>query len=303
VTDIWVCATCHSINRQRNDHCYKCGSPQAEAETGSMADLRVEAALANRTVVRYRSSWLRALVASVLILTFAALSIILLVASLDAAAWLREQLPIIVAGGSFDEAGYLRQVEGLVIPGLMHTGIAIAALLAFSAWLSRVTSNIPALGGGLPGTTPTKAFIYPLIPIFNLFKVPPMIQDAMYRVDPRSGGFFMIAAAWFGLVGSWLISFFVGWWVNLRLATAFTSRSQGELLGTVTNAFDVQFALDVVTTCMVSAGAVILVLVIIRIERRSIARDAEIQAAAVDLGIGRATEAMTASVESLPGAG
>lgn len=301
MTDIWVCSTCHSVNRQRNPKCYKCGASQAQAATGVLADVRLETALANRTVVRYRSSWLRALVASVLILAFAALGIILLLASLGAVAWLRDQLLVIANGGGFDEAEYLRRTETLVVPGLIHTGVAIAALLAFSAWLSRVTSNIPALGGGVPGTTPTKAFIYPLIPIFNLFKVPPMIQDAMYRVDPKGGGFFMIALAWFGLVGSWLISLVVGWWVSLRIATSAIGATQAEFVRAVTNAFDIQVMLDIVTTCMVSAGAVILVVVMMRIERRSAARDAEIHAAAVAIGVGD-QPAEAAIAEPLPGA-
>ncbi len=28
----------------------------------------------------------------------------------------------------------------------------------------------------------------------------------------------MILLAWVGLVGSWIVSFVVGWWVNLRIA-------------------------------------------------------------------------------------
>ena len=32
MTDIWVCSTCHSINRQRNDRCYKCGGPQSAGD-------------------------------------------------------------------------------------------------------------------------------------------------------------------------------------------------------------------------------------------------------------------------------
>ncbi len=303
MTDIWVCSTCHSVNRQRNDKCYKCGARQADAAPGALNDLRVETALANRTVVRYQSAWMRALLASVLILTFAALGIFLLVISLGYAQWLRDQLGMVLSGVAFDEAEYLRRAQDLVGPALLRTGVAIAALLAFSAWLSRVTSNIPALGGGVPGTTPTKAFIYPLIPIFNLIKVPPMIQDAMYRVDPKAGGFFMIALAWFGLVGSWLISFFVGWWVNLRVATAAVAGSRDDFVATILNAFDMQVMLDIVTTCMVSAGAVVLVLIIMRIERRSTARDAEIRAAASALAGEGAPLPTPAPSDAVPDAG
>ena len=97
--------------------------------------------------------------------------------------------------------------------------------------------NVPALGGGTPGTTPTKAFIYPLIPFWNLFKTPPMIQDALYRLDPKAGGFFMILVAWVGLVGSAIFSFLAGWWVNLRIATRRrNARSLGEAIAVVQGA-------------------------------------------------------------------
>ena len=38
MTDIWVCGTCHSINRQRNAKCYKCGAKQDMSATGPLAD-------------------------------------------------------------------------------------------------------------------------------------------------------------------------------------------------------------------------------------------------------------------------
>ena len=43
MTDIWVCSSCHSINRQRNAKCYKCGTSQTQA-TGEGSTLRVESA-------------------------------------------------------------------------------------------------------------------------------------------------------------------------------------------------------------------------------------------------------------------
>ena len=112
--------------------------------------------------------------------------------------------------------------------------------------------NIPALGGGMPGTTPTKAFIYPLIPFWNLFKTPPMIQDALYRLDPQAGGFFMILIAWFGLVGSALIGVLrglVGEPADRRRGGG--ARSLDDAIVIVQNAYDTQVVIDVVTTLMV----------------------------------------------------
>ena len=242
MTDIWVCSTCHSINRQRVSRCYKCGGSRDEA-TGEGSELRVEQALVNRTVLSYRSAWLRGLVAAILILAVAALGVVLLLSSLDNLGWMRGQLSTVVAGGQLDRAEFLRRIATLVGPGLVRLGLALAAVLFVGAWLSRVTANIPALGGGVPRTTPTKAFIYPLIPIWNLIKVPGMIQDALYRVDPQAGGFFMLALAWFGLVGSWIISFFAGWVLDLQLESDLrTARTATEQANGLQRWFDLTAA-------------------------------------------------------------
>lgn len=296
MTDIWVCSTCHSINRQRNDRCYKCGGPRSAA-TGEGSTLRVEQAMASRVAVRYRSAWLRGLIASLLILVVAGLGLILLALSFDDVAWVRDQLDSIVAGGTIDEAELLARVSESVPIGLARLGVLALAVTAFAAWLSRVVMNVPALGGGVPGTTPTRAFLYPLIPIWNLIKVPSIIQDALYRVDPRAGGFFMVALAWFGLVGSWIIGFVAGWAVDLKLiGDVAAAQTDGDLTAALRTAFDLYFGIEVVTSLMVVVGSLVLIGVMMRIERRSRARDAEIRVAAL------APRAEPGSVEARPGA-
>jgi hypothetical protein len=281
MTDIWVCSTCHSINRLRNTRCYKCGAPQSAA-TGEGATLRLERAIAARVGVRYRSAWLRGLLASFFILVVTALGVVLIVLSFDVAAWLRDQVDLIVAGGPTDAAGLVLRTQPSVQIGLVRLGAMILAVLFFAAWLSRVIMNIPALGGGVPNTTPTKAFVYPLIPIVNLVKVPGMIQEALYRVDPRAGGFFMVALAWFGLVGSWILGFFAGWFLDIKLAGDLQrAASRDATSAALRTYFDLSFGVEVVQGVMVTLGSLVLIGVIIRIERRSRARDREIREAAV----------------------
>jgi hypothetical protein len=73
----------------------------------------------------------------------------------------------------------------------------------------------------------------------------------------------------------------VGWWVNLRIATVATSsRSFGEAISVVQGAYDMQILVDVVTTLMSSFGAIVLVLIMFRIESRARARDVEIRKSA-----------------------
>jgi hypothetical protein len=282
MTDIWVCSTCHSINRQRVSRCYKCGASRDEA-TGEMEDLRVERAIQTRTVVPYRSSWLRALIASGFILAVAGLNLILLVLSYGLTAYVRDQLPTMVAGGGIDETALAEHAAVLIIPGLLQFACGIGALLFFGAWLSRVVTNIPALGGGAPNTTPTKAFIYPLIPVLNLIKVPGMMQDALYRLDPKAGGFFMALLAWIGLVGSAIVSFLADLWVNLRIPSVLESaKTLDEAIAGVTDAYDIRLIVDEITTVMVAVGAVVLVVLIWRIEARAARRDREIRGAAAE---------------------
>ncbi len=291
MTDIWVCSTCHSINRQRDDRCYKCGGPQSQA-TGELADMRTERAVQTRAVVPYRGSFLRFVVASAFIIAVAVLGVIVLNESLGALRYLRDQIPDILGTGVIDERELARRSAGAVIPALAHTVCAIGALLFFAAWLSRVIADIPALGGGTPDATPTRAFVTPLIPIWNLFKTPPIIQEALYRLDPKAGGLFMIVVAWVGLVGSWIVSFVVGWWVNLRiLSIGANAATLSEAIDGVQQAYDIQVIVDIITTLMVSAGAIVLVVIMVRIQSRARARNREILAAAAAAGGGPALTA------------
>lgn len=279
MTDVWVCGTCHSINRQRGSVCYKCGAPQSGA-VNAIADVRTELAIQTRARVAYRSSLLRASIAAIFIVAYAVLEVVVLFESLPAIQFLRTQIPAILQG-ELATAEILRLAAPAAVPTLLASISGIAALLFFAAWLSRVIMNVPALGGGTPNTTPTKAFIYPLIPFWNLLKTPPMIQDALYRLDPKAGGFFMILVAWIGLVGSAILGFLLGWWVNIRIASVGTSaRSLGEAIDMVQGAVDMQILVDIVTTLMSAFGAIVLVLIMFRMESRARARDREIRAAA-----------------------
>jgi hypothetical protein len=281
VTDVWVCATCHSLNRQRDQRCYKCGAKQADADTGALADTRTKLALQQRTVVRYRSSLLRALIAAGFILAVAALNLAVLVVSFRGTQFVREQIPLLIRGAVIDTPGLFAAVLPSAILNVVLQVCSLVALFCFSAWLSRVVMNIPALGGGTPGTTPTRAFIYPWIPIVNLIKVPPMIQDALYRLDPKAGGFFMILLAWLGLVGSAIVRFLFDNWQRLRFESIIrNAQTEEQFVAEFTEAFDLGVLVSTVTTLMISAGALVLVVVMFRIEARAKARDEEIRAAA-----------------------
>ena len=165
--------------------------------------------------------------------------------------------------------------------GSSSLAVVVPALLFFASWLSRVVSNVPALGGGVPGTSPWRAFVNTLIPLVNLKTVPGMLQDVLYRLDPKAGGLFMLAIAWLGLVGSWIISFVAGWYLDLRLTFDLRDAATvDEAIKSMRSLMTAAVVLDIVTGILITIGAIVLIMVMVRIERRSRARDAEVRAVA-----------------------
>lgn len=281
MTDIWVCGNCHSINRQRNKQCYKCGAAQATAATGEMADHRQQQAIASRTVVGYRPAAALGLATSIFLLALATVSIAGIIQSIGLAGFIDSQLDTLKSTGSFNEASYMARVVESARLTLINIAVVIPALLFFAAWLGRVVSNVPALGGGIPNTTPRRAFVNTLIPLVNLRTVPGMVNDVLYRLDPKGGGVFMVGIAWLGLVGSWILSFVAGYYLDLRLTfDVRNAESLDEAVESVRPLLNAAVIIDIVTGILIAIGAVVLIALMIRIERRSHARDAEVRAVA-----------------------
>ena len=153
-----------------------------------MSNLRQEQAIISRTVVRYRPAAALGLAASFFLLALAAVSIVLMIESLSLSNFLDTQLATLEDTGSFDDAAVAARLAASDQLGLLNLAVVIPTLLFFAAWLSRVVSNVPALGGGVAGTTPWRAFVNTLIPLVNLRTVPSMVQDVLYRLDPKAAG-------------------------------------------------------------------------------------------------------------------
>jgi hypothetical protein len=281
MTDVWVCGACHSINRQRDNHCYKCGAAQETAATGEMATLRQETAIISRTVVPYRPAAAVGMAASIFLLGLAAVSIAAVVQSFGVMSFISRQLDLLQQTGQIDESGLTAIRRSLDTFALVRLVIILPTLVFFGAWLSRVVSNVPALGGGIPGTSPWRAFVNTLIPGLNLRTVPGTIQDVLYRLDPKAGGFFMVAIAWVGLVGSWFVSVIGTRYLSARVTfDILNATSLTDAVNAVRGLITAAFILDVVTGILIALGAVVLIMLMVRIERRSRARDAEVRALA-----------------------
>jgi len=153
MTDVWVCGNCHSLNRQRSNKCYKCGAEQKTAATGDMATHRQEQAIAARIVVRYRPAAALGLATSIFLLGLAAVSIAIAIESARIDRLALNALDQLKETGRVDRAFLDDVALTSRTLGLVRLAIVLPALLFFAAWLSRVVSNVPALGGGLPVRT------------------------------------------------------------------------------------------------------------------------------------------------------
>jgi hypothetical protein len=79
----------------------------------------------------------------------------------------------------------------------------ILAFVAWGAWLSRVVSNVPALGGGWPRSSSQAAFVSAIVPGYNLYSATSILRDAMDRLSES---------------GKTRMGLLTAWWIFLLLA-------------------------------------------------------------------------------------
>jgi len=276
--DIWVCSSCHSINRERATRCYKCDAPRAQA-TGEGEGSRPRRAILARIASPYRSTLELAVLAGLFLLIFVGVEIW---STVQEAGWIPQfkgLLDSVAAGGAFDKSAWdaiAAERDPLALPTLVAY---LIATVAFGGWLALSVANIPALGGGEPPFSMVRAFVSSVIPFYNLRKVPAMVQEVLYRFDPRRGGVFMVALAWIGLAGSWIVGRIVGIYLDTRIAAeAFNASSLADYAGRVRPLVDIAFAVDVLVSGLIALGAVMLVVIMVEAERRAAARNREIEA-------------------------
>ena len=200
-TDFWVCGNCRSINAARTDRCYACRSPRSMAVDPNVAapiskiitdesPLEDRVDIARQAGAAYESSrqlaWVVRL--EVIVVTIASLSLV----GFDIWAIRQEQT---------DAA--MEQVAAIE-PFVLGTVIVLwlASFVAWGAWLRRVVANVPALGGGWPGTSPDAAFVSAVVPGSNLLWGTAVLRDAVVRLSPAG-------QARLGLLTAWWISLVV----------------------------------------------------------------------------------------------
>jgi hypothetical protein len=148
VLDVWVCSSCHSLNRERATVCYKCGGPR-EQSTGEGEGLRPGRAIQTRLVSGYRSTIELAILAGFLILVVVGIEVYATILERSSVTAVSALLDRIAAGGAFDamesDASFA-EMDRLTLPSI---GAFVAALLALATWLSVTVGNVPGLGGAV----------------------------------------------------------------------------------------------------------------------------------------------------------
>jgi hypothetical protein len=204
--EVWACSACRSINKPKAKSCYKCRTPRdVSGVAPSEISLGANQAPVALALPTYHSTLILAVVASTLVAAVAVLRVL----SLIAVAPLLQD----VASGIEITKADVESVMGLSVSSLL---VPILTLVVWAFWLSRVVTVMPSLGLGYPPSTGLTAFVECLIPFYNFFRVPAILRDVTRRLAPTgSRGNALIAAAWIGLIGSFLLGFFGGWFITL----------------------------------------------------------------------------------------
>ena len=150
--------------------------------------------------------------------------------------------------------------------------LGVAALLTYAAWISRVVSNLPALGLGYSRVSPTMAFMEPLIPGFNLYALPARLGEVLKKLDEKGNGLPLL-----GLASLLFIGPAVAAAIAIRLSREF--ETTGDFLHTSGFTLFLAFVFQ-------AMGLIIGVYLIWQVERLARARAESLPAGASDAPIG-----------------
>ena len=222
--EVWACSACRSINKPKAKACYKCRTPRDIAGVAP-SEVSLGANQPTPTLARppFHSTRGYALIACVLVLAVAALRVVSLVS-------VAPLIEAVIGGSKITEAD-LATASTL---GFTSIGVTLLTVLVWAFWLSRVVTVMPALGLGYPPSTGTTAFVECLIPIYNFFRVPAILRDVTRRIapaDPR--GNTLIAAAWIGLIGSFLLDRIGGFVIGLTAPSLSEALSRSLVLSAI----------------------------------------------------------------------
>ena len=164
--------------------------------------------------VPYRSSARRAHTAVWLLRAVAAVGVLYAAASL----WrLSESDPLVVSIASAPK-GLLFSTATLAVVALLSVVVRLCAIIAFMAWLYRVTKNLPALGVSDPDVTPGWAIGCWFVPFVNIIAPCVVVLRVWRASDPKSrpgasdtGDGWPLLYGWWGAFLAMTVAGFATW--------------------------------------------------------------------------------------------
>lgn len=177
-SDYWACRVCRSINSRRSNRCYSCHTPREAAEVNPADMPTIGAAPPVVHTGSYQSTEMRAVLVTIAVFAFVLGTIV--------STYLLWQVGSLRGSGQRAESDELFNSMGPFLALVPVLGVV--ALLTYAAWISRVVSNLPALGLGYSRVSATMAFMEPLIPGFNLYALPARLGEVLKKLDEKGNG-------------------------------------------------------------------------------------------------------------------
>jgi hypothetical protein len=261
VTDVWVCTKCKSINREREDRCYSCGSHKDEVAAPDVTTLEPDGTIASRRQRGYASSTPFAIVAGLLLSFVAATGLYLALEDLGSFAREREAFLTAIAGMDATHARFfLVDLGHERALGLFHHAITVAAMLAFWVWLSR------------DGRTERPS---------DIDDAPRLVRAGMDRLGADAVGFTLLVVAFLALVGGFLVDNYGTVAISQTALGVVVGKPAPDAYASAYGAaLDRTMTLKVITQVVTAVGAMLLVVVIARGELRTAAHNRAIREAA-----------------------
>ena len=214
-SEYWACRVCKSINSRRSNRCYSCHTPREAAEINPRDMPTVGEMPPVVHTGAYQSTEIRAVLLTVALIAF--------VLGTLASTYLLWQVAALRGAG--ERAASDELFNGITPLLILVPVFGVLALLAYAAWISRVVSNLPALGLGYSRTSPSMAFLEPLIPGFNLYALPARLGEVLKKLDEKGNGLPLLGLAAVLFLGPALVAA-----VGIRISREF--ETTGDFLRT-----------------------------------------------------------------------
>jgi hypothetical protein len=190
---IWLCADCHSANRDGAARCYKCRTRRANGEMPGVAEAIAvgnaqkateHLAAAARTGARYRKTWLLAGL-------YVALSIVNTVIE-----FVRYGAELRLLQGDGTVVGTRAEMWLIGTVALWNLATSLAGTLVWALWIALVVANVPALTARWTPHTPLGAFMSVWVPILNLKRPYTVVRNVLHILLPGRFAPRLIVLAW-----------------------------------------------------------------------------------------------------------